>query len=260
MKYRLLATDLDGTVLDGLNLNKAVADAIGQLKNKQVKIVVATGRPLCTALPVARTLGLAEGYIVTFNGAEVYFNERLLYSAMLSHKKLEFIVRQGRKLNASQVVWANGMLYAEQRNEQTLAYQARTPVQCNFVQDLTVLEGASKILWNNSEEEIKRFFAVMRETEGVNCHPSHPLFLEFVDEKASKGRAVSLVAEKLGISSAETVAIGDSFNDLSMIRCAGAGVAMGNAPDEVKAAALDVVADAGNDGFVQMARKYFHVI
>lgn len=76
MKYRLLATDLDGTVLDGLNLNKAVADAIGQLKNKQVKIVVATGRPLCTALPVARTLGLAEGYIVTFNGAEVYFNER----------------------------------------------------------------------------------------------------------------------------------------------------------------------------------------
>lgn len=257
MQYKLLFTDLDGTVLNGGQFRENVRRTVEKLKQGGVTVVVATGRPYCTALPIARELGLDDGYMIVFNGSQIYFKGQLVYNDMLSKERLRFIVESGRRLNASQVVWLGDKLYAEQRNEQTWGYQERTPVPCNFVDDLTQLDGATKVLWNNSEEQIARFFNEMKNTEGVNVHPSHPLFLEFVGRNCSKGIALKYVADRLGVDVSQTVAIGDSFNDLSMITQAGFGVAMGNAPQEIKDKAQLVVADVENDGFVEMAEKCF---
>lgn len=257
MQYKLLFTDLDGTVLNHGQFRESVRRTVKKLKENGVTVVVATGRPYCTALPIARELGLADGYVIVFNGSQIYYKGQLVYNDMLSRDRLRFIVESGRRLNASQVVWLGDKLYAEQKNEQTLSYQERTPVQCNFVDDLTELEGATKVLWNNSEEEVARFFQEMKNTEGVNVHPSHPLFLEFVGRNCSKGIALKYVADKLGVDISDTVAIGDSFNDLSMITQAGFGVAMGSAAQEIKDKAQLVVADVENDGFVEMAEKCF---
>lgn len=257
MQYKLLFTDLDGTVLNGGQFRENVRRTVEKLKQGGVTVVVATGRPYCTALPIARELGLDDGYMIVFNGSQIYFKGQLVYNDMLSKERLRFIVESGRRLNASQVVWLGDKLYAEQRNEQTWGYQERTPVVCNFIDDLTQLDGATKVLWNNSEEQIARFFNEMKNTEGVNVHPSHPLFLEFVGRNCSKGIALKYVADRLGVDVSQTVAIGDSFNDLSMITQAGFGVAMGNAPQEIKDKAQLVVADVENDGFVEMAEKCF---
>lgn len=257
MQYKLLFTDLDGTVLNHGQFRESVRRTVKKLKENGVTVVVATGRPYCTALPIARELGLADGYVIVFNGSQIYYKGQLVYNDMLSRDRLRFIVESGRRLNASQVVWLGDKLYAEQKNEQTLSYQERTPVQCNFVDDLTELEGATKVLWNNSEEEVARFLQEMKNTEGVNVHPSHPLFLEFVGRNCSKGIALKYVADKLGVDISDTVAIGDSFNDLSMITQAGFGVAMGSAAQEIKDKAQLVVADVENDGFVEMAEKCF---
>ena len=257
MQYKLLFTDLDGTVLNYGELRENVRRTVEKLKKNGITVVVTTGRPYCTALPIARQLGLDDGYLIVFNGSQIYHNGELVYNDKLSKERLEFIVKNGRRLNASQVVWSGDKLYVEQRNEQTLSYQERTPVECNFVDDLTELDGATKVLWNNSEEEVAMFFNEMKNTEGVNVHPSHPLFLEFVGLNCSKGIALKFVANKLGVDISETVAIGDSYNDVSMITAAGLGVAMGNAPDQVKASAKMVVGDVADDGFVEMAEKCF---
>ncbi len=72
--------------------------------------------------------------------------------------------------------------------------------------------------------------------------------LEFLHPEATKGNALSLVASFLGIEPHEIAAIGDHYNDLGMLRFAGLGIAMGNAPPEVQAAADYVTSDNRSDG------------
>ena len=85
---------------------------------------------------------------------------------------------------------------------------------------------------------------------------SHDLFVEAVSPVASKGRAVAHVAEHFGIARSETVAVGDSGNDLSMIQWAGVGVAMANASPDVRAAADWIAPAALDDGVVHVVERY----
>ena len=85
---------------------------------------------------------------------------------------------------------------------------------------------------------------------------SRPYFLEITRKEATKGQALKFLSEKEGISAEEIVAIGDSYNDLDMLQFAGTGVAVANAPQEVKNAA-DVITRAAAEDGVAVFRKYF---
>jgi hypothetical protein len=85
---------------------------------------------------------------------------------------------------------------------------------------------------------------------------SHPCNLELNPKGISKASGMRKVCELLGITMSEVVAMGDSMNDLSMIRAAGLGVAMGNAQDGVKAAADLVTATNDEHGVAKVIREY----
>jgi len=80
--------------------------------------------------------------------------------------------------------------------------------------------------------------------------------LEVMDKGVSKGSAVKLLCERLGINSDEVMAIGDNENDLSMIKFAGVGVAMGNAEDMVKEQADFITSSNDEDGVALAIEKY----
>jgi len=81
---------------------------------------------------------------------------------------------------------------------------------------------------------------------------SVPEYVEMMNKNVSKGRALALVADYFGVSSSEVMAIGDSYNDVDMLRYAGVGVAMGNSSDEVKSAA-DLVVPSNDEHGVAVA-------
>jgi hydroxymethylpyrimidine pyrophosphatase-like HAD family hydrolase len=80
-------------------------------------------------------------------------------------------------------------------------------------------------------------------------------WLNINPEGVSKGSALELVRRHLGVEPARTVAVGDQRNDLEMLRWAARGVAMGNAPDEVKAAADETTLDVDDDGLVPVLQS-----
>jgi Cof subfamily protein (haloacid dehalogenase superfamily) len=85
---------------------------------------------------------------------------------------------------------------------------------------------------------------------------SKPFFLEFLESGVTKGSSLNHLIGKLGIKREEVIAIGDSYNDLAMIEFAGLGVAMGNAPDDIKQKA-DYVTDTNmNDGVAKVVEKF----
>jgi hydroxymethylpyrimidine pyrophosphatase-like HAD family hydrolase len=83
-----------------------------------------------------------------------------------------------------------------------------------------------------------------------------PIYLNIVHGRADKGRALALVGEQVGVPLADAMAIGDAAPDLEMMRVAGLSVAMGNAPDEVKAQ-VDVVGPGNREDGVAWAIRAF---
>jgi Cof subfamily protein (haloacid dehalogenase superfamily) len=91
---------------------------------------------------------------------------------------------------------------------------------------------------------------------GLNIYTSKPTYLEIMREDASKTKAVQFLMERYGIRREEIIAIGDNFNDKEMIAYAGTGVAMGNAPDAIKAVA-DYITDTNQRDGVRKAIERF---
>ena len=86
---------------------------------------------------------------------------------------------------------------------------------------------------------------------------SKPFYLEFFNSKVSKAAAIDCIGKLYDFTPAETIAIGDGFNDLSMIRYAALGVAMENAPDGVKESADYITARTNNeDGVAEVLEKF----
>ena len=85
---------------------------------------------------------------------------------------------------------------------------------------------------------------------------SKPFFLEFTEAGVTKGTSLNQLIQKLGIKREEVIAMGDSYNDQAMIEFAGLGVAMGNAPDDIKEIANYVTDTNMNDGVAKVVEKF----
>jgi len=100
------------------------------------------------------------------------------------------------------------------------------------------------------------------ESELKNNHPditvykSKPTYLEIMAQNVLKSSAIAILIKARGVVKEEIVAIGDNYNDIDMLRFAGLGVAMGNAPDEVKSAADIVTLSNDEDGLKVVLEKY----
>lgn len=106
----------------------------------------------------------------------------------------------------------------------------------------------------NSKKEIspRNFRTLLRLQRQISVYRSEPYFLELVPLGIDKARSLAVLLEKIGITREEMIAMGDGYNDLSMIKYAGLGIAMGNAQEPVKAAA-DYIAPSNDEDRVAIA-------
>ena len=126
--------------------------------------------------------------------------------------------------------------------------------------DELLAQGITKILWYDDVSQIQQIEKELRKTahfHNVTFCTSKPFYLEFFSSKVSKAAAIDCIGKLYNFTPAETIAIGDGFNDLSMIRYAALGVAMENAPDGVKESADYITARTNNeDGVAEVLEKF----
>jgi len=91
----------------------------------------------------------------------------------------------------------------------------------------------------------------------LEIHRSKNEYLEIVNRAATKAQAIQFMENRLGVSADEVIAFGDNYNDLDMLRYAGYSVAMGNAPDDIKAQVRHVTASNAEDGLAQALEELF---
>ena len=115
--------------------------------------------------------------------------------------------------------------------------------------------GPNKILCMANPEEIS-FLKENIHDNGLNIYPSKPTYLEIMPAKASKTSAINVLQKKFNIDKSEIIAMGDNYNDIDMLEYAGLGIAMGNAPEDVKKHGNDVTLTNDEDGVAAALKKY----
>ncbi len=259
---KLVALDLDHTLLGEDRLisgrNKA---AIAEALELGIKVVLCTGRMFRASERFARELNLS-GPLICYNGAlakELASGETLFHQPLaleLAKQLLRFA--QDERLHVN--FYYQDRLYFERWTEEAKFYTSQSQVPGEAVGDLLAfLPGPpTKLLFVMEPDRVQSMWRSLREEFAgkLNVTVSESRYLEFLAPRVNKGRALAALGERLGIEAAEVMAIGDSFNDLELIRAAGLGVAMANAPQAVKAEADFVTQSNGEDGVAGAIEKF----
>ncbi len=261
---KLVAMDLDGTLLGSdLAISPANQEAIRQAQARGVNITICTGRMFASALPYAQALDLNLP-LITYNGALVKVSRtgQVLYQRKVPGPLALKVAAMAREMGYPLNVYLNDRLFVESISPEGREYARRARVPVEIVPDITtcLMEEPIKMLVLSEEENLNRMAAKWRAIHGDALYvtKSHPNYLEFLHPEATKGRGLAAVAAALGITAAQTLAIGDSWNDVEMFRWAGFSAAMGNAPAEVKQQATYTTAHCDADG-VAAALQYFQI-
>jgi hypothetical protein len=187
-------------------------------------------------------------------------SKKILYEQKLTPEDAKNVYLLGEKYNTTIIVWTNNILYVNQFNEKSKKYGELCNTQPILMKDIdeVMKEGVTKVLWYDEVELIERYQEEVGKflSSSINHHTSRPFFLEFVDKNASKAIAMEKLGKHYGIEQSEMIAVGDGFNDLSMMEYAGLGVAMANAKDVIKEKADYVTLSNDENGVAHVIYKF----
>ena len=254
----MVALDIDGTLVDRNGfLPPIVAEAVALIMQAGVPAVLSTGRSWHGTKPVFDELGLPPGPTVCSNGAVV-----MRYPPQEIIKAITF---DPRPVIAQVEEFAPGTLIAVEEIGRGYRLNERFPGD-----DLTgelIVEDAeqlssrpvTRVILRDPTRSEDDFLALARHLgmHGVTYFVGWGSWLDIAPDGVNKATALAEVAAGFGVSAADVLAFGDGQNDIEMLRWAGRGVAMGDATDEVKAAANDVTKTIDDGGPAAELRAWF---
>ncbi|WP_066187220.1 MULTISPECIES: Cof-type HAD-IIB family hydrolase [Gracilibacillus] len=279
---RLIATDLDGTLLNEFHeISEANKEAIMEAKKRGIEVMVATGRSYSAAKKPLENAGLTCP-ILCLNGAKVYLENGDVFSSAPMTKKtctqiqaicethgiyFEAFTNQGGFAKDREAfievmvdIGATAFPHLNKKEIRAMATNRFQEEEITIIDDFTALFNQKEMevykilafsLDNDILREVQHHFADGQQVAVTSSGESN---LEFNHPLAQKGIALASYTEKQGIDMSEVMTIGDNYNDLSMLKMAGRGVAMGNAAPDIKAA-CDYVTVSNKENGVASAIK-----
>ena len=257
---RMIVMDLDDTLLnEAVEISPANQTAIARAQAAGLTIVLASGRPSPAMTRYADLLHLdTGGYVISYNGAYVtdWSNQEILFDTCLSKFECELLVDTAHTQGVHVQTYLDGAIVTERMNPYTQLEATLTGMPVKIVDNLkSAVQGTvPKVLLLAEPDKIRAMQVELSHALGgrFTISISKPVFLEFTQRAVDKSRGIDVVCAKLGIAKADVMAIGDSYNDLTMLRDCGVGVAMGNAPDDIKMSANVITADCAANGVAEI--------
>lgn len=263
MKVRLVAFDLDGTLLGkDLQISDRVRAAVARMQQAGIRGCVVTGRMYRSALPFARELHF-DAPLVCYQGASVMdpIESRSLREVPLSAELVGEVIAKTRADGMYLQLYKNDRYYCETSNRFSNLYASVSsvePIAVPSLSDEFAGEAATKAVVIADPGEAAQYARRLQATFAGRAYVtrSYAEFVEILDPAVDKGAAFAFVAHRLGVPMDETAAIGDAWNDAPLLRAAQMGFAMGSAPQELCDEADAVVGDVTQDGVAQAIEEY----
>lgn len=264
MRYRLMAMDLDDTLLtDELTVSEATKEAMKQAIARGMHLTIATGRMFASAQQVAKQVGLNVP-IITYQGSLVrnLLDEQVLYERTVPVAAAAGLYAYCREHGLHLQTYIDDRLYSAEDNDKLKAYAAQSKIPYIVTESFETLvatsPGQTKLVVIDEPARLDAMKPELERVLGPDVHltKSKDHYLELLHREGTKGHALRFLAEYYGIPMEETIAIGDAWNDREMIEAAGLGVAMANAVSGLKELADYVTFSNNEDGVKHVLEKF----
>jgi Cof subfamily protein (haloacid dehalogenase superfamily) len=271
--YRLLALDIDGTLLrSDKTVSPRTLLALAAAQRAGVRLVLVTGRRYPAARRVAAQLG-CEVDLVLHNGALIVEGQAVVRCRPLDLAVARQAVREGRAAGADPVVHCGlageGLLVVQEgvapSNTLLAYYLDRSHPDVRTVDDLlgALREDPLQVMFGGGLEEMAALRARLGEVLGNRARIERTVYphlgvalLDVLDPGVGKAEALAFLQARYAVAAAETLAIGDNWNDHEMLSGAGLGLVMGNADPEMLALGLPVLPTNDEDGVAQAIERH----
>jgi Cof subfamily protein (haloacid dehalogenase superfamily) len=233
-------------------IGSANRNAVERLRGLGCRVVLASGRRHDNMMPFYRELGL-DDFLVSCQGALTRHGAtgEVLHEALLPVADAGEVVAEGHERGLTVMYWSADGVFARKRSRWIDKYSADTqgdPVSLLDVESLASRGPlAEKVVWGAEPEVIEAMEPEMRRRFGnrLLLTVTEDCYLEFASPAATKAEGVAAVAARYGIERGRVLAFGDGNNDVSLLKWAGLGVAMGHGRPAARAAA-DLVSPGGD--------------
>ncbi len=278
--YRLVAIDLDGTMLNRYGIvTEKTKQVIEQVQKNQIEVIIASGRPIDSIKTIAKEIK-SENYFISGNGAILYDikKDEILYENTLKKSKVLDIIKICEENSIFYNIYTEKEIISKTLNYNVLYYykenlnkDEENKTHINIVEDIydyilnrdekiikiticdnnqTIFNSIIRRLNEIGEIEVLDVSHMSRKTikQGTEDIAIEYFYTEISAKNVNKWNALEFLAEKMNIKKEEIITIGDNINDKKMIEGAGLGIAMQNGAPDVQKIADYVTESNDNDG------------
>jgi len=270
MAFRIVALDLDGTALDaGSSVRPRTCAAIAAAMERGVEVVLVTGRHHVAVLPYHAQLGLRTPAICC-NGTYVYdfADRRVLSGDPIGKDDARRMLAVSRRHAVHAWIYTDACMTYESANAHVRRLCAWADALPPAVRpDLRQVDSFERVIeeagrvWkflvsHDDPAVLDAWRSDAADSDAFSIEYSWTRRLDVVRAGNTKGQRLLEWAATRGIDPREIIAFGDNHNDITMIRSAGLGVAMGNGEDDVKAVAARVIGDNSSDAIAETIERF----
>lgn len=272
MDYKLIATDMDGTLLDEEHgITKENVEAIVKVqREKGVKFVLASGRPSYAMFEYAKELQMDkyEGYVLAFNGGELIDmkTNEVIFHEGLDKQDIENVYKVSKEINVPMILYVGDTIYGTEATEGVMYEADQCKMKFQKFDSLEELEKkgidkTTKCMIIGTPEEVLMAEKHMNKVHGNDYFIaiSKPIFLEIANKNVDKGKTLKKLGEIENIKPEEMIAVGDSANDKPLLELVGMPVAVENAIPEIKSISKFISTSNVEHGLKTVIEKFFEI-
>ena len=266
---RLIISDIDGTILDDQHqVDPKLKDIIPPLSREKIPFVLASARSPLGMEPIARELGLGDNPLACYNGALIIKGDPQAYETIIEHPLDKEEIRTFLELVKAEFPSVSINLYSGKdwiadRLDKWVQIEAAITGEQPIIQNvlmpvLDMLIPIHKLLLINEPPVIQKLHDYLQTLDFPKTafYLSKDNYMEVTAKHVSKEQALYEIAQHYQVPLEEVMTVGDNFNDLPMLRLAGLGVAMDNAPEAVKTEANAVTKSNNEHGVAEAIKEY----
>ena len=266
MDEKVLVLDIDGTLTNSAKeISPATKRGILETLKRGHKVILASGRPTPGMYRYEKELELEKygGYLLSFNGGRIVEcrTGEIVYQRVLPGGIIPGLYRFAAEHGCGLVTYfGDQILSAFSPDEYVLLESRINGMDIRVVDHFTEFVDfeINKCILTAAPEAAEQYEKELAQKYGdiLSVYRSEPFFIEIMPKNVDKATSLDRMLETVGLTRENAICCGDGFNDISMIKYAGVGVAMGNAQPAVKEAA-DYITDTNDrDGLVEVMEKF----
>lgn len=254
---KILFFDIDGTLLElgQKEMHQELVDALKLVKEKGIKIFLATGR---APLVVPKFHGIEFDGVLSFNGSYCYTNNELIYKNQMDKMDIQTLVDNAKKLNKAVTLAGINKMGCNFDDEVLEEYFMIANQHAHVIDEFNefMKEEIYQMMVATTEDQDE---LILENTTTLKVARWWNKACDIIPCNGGKDIGIQKILDYYNFKKDEAMAFGDGGNDISMLNYVGTGVAMGNATDDVKAIA-DYITDSVQEDGIVSALKHFEII